>query len=151
MDLMPTLLDVAGVEIPDSVEGRSVLPLVTGVDPAWRSVLHGECAVIPTLDSGMQYMTDGKRKYIWYPGTGQEHYFDIENDPDEMRNLAASPSHRAEIETWQGLLTEELTGRPEGFVENGRLRVTGGPAAPVMDWVRPVDESFGTVEMMPTT
>ena len=150
MDLMPTLLDVAGVEIPDSVEGRSLLPLVTGADTSWRSVLHGECAIVPTLDSGMQYMTDGKRKYIWYPGTGQAHYFDIANDPDEMRNLAASPSHRAEIETWQGRLAEELAGRPEGFVENGRLRVTGGPAAPVMDWVRPVDESFGTVEMTPT-
>ena len=35
-------------------------------------------------------------------------------------------------------------------VADGRLRVTGGPAAPVMDWVRPVDEAFGRVELTPT-
>ena len=90
----------------------------------------------------MQYLTDGKRKYIWYPGTGDEHYFDIENDPDEMHNLAASPGHRADIEAWRGLLVEELSGRPEGFVENGRQKTTGGPTALVMDWVTPVDDSW---------
>ena len=142
MDLMPTLLDIAGVEIPEGVEGRSLLPLVTGKDETWRPFVHGECAVVPTLNSGMQYMTDGKRKYIWYPGTGDEHYFDIENDPTEMHNLAESAGHRADIETWRGLLVEELEGRPEGFVDKGRLNTLGGPTAVAMDWVTPTGGPF---------
>ena len=151
MDLMPTLLDLAGADIPAAVEGRSLLPLILGEAETWRSFLHGECAIVPSLDSGMQYMTDGKRKYVWYPGTGKQHYFDLENDPHELRELSADPAHRPDIEDWRSRLVEELAGRPEGFVEDGRLRVTGGPAAPVMDWVRPVDEEFGRVELTPPT
>src|SRR5690606_22893619 len=42
-DVMPTLLDLAGLPIPDQVEGRSVAPLARGqrVD-GWRPYLHGE-------------------------------------------------------------------------------------------------------------
>ena len=149
MDVMPTLLDIAGVDVPDGVEGTSLLPLILGDRSSWRPFLHGECAIVPTLDSGMQYLTDGRRKYIWYPGTGSQHYFDVDNDPREMEDLSASPEHRADIEEWRARLALELDGRPEGFVEDGKLRVTGGPAAPVMDWVRPVDEAFGRVELTP--
>ncbi|MCE2459987.1 MAG: hypothetical protein J4F38_04320, partial [Pseudomonadales bacterium] len=100
------------------------------------------CAVVPTLNSGMQYMTDGKRKYIWYPGAGDEHYFDIENDPTEMHNLAESAGHRADIDTWRGLLVEELEGRSEGFVDKGRLNTLGGPTAVAMHWVTPTGGPF---------
>ncbi len=149
MDVMPTLLDIAGVDVPERVEGRSLMPLIRGEQPSWRTFLHGECAIVPTLDSGMQYLTDGRRKYIWYPGTGNQHYFDLENDPDEMEELSASPAHQTDIEDWRARLVAELDGRPEGFVADGKLCVTGGPAAPVMDWVRPVDETFGQVELNP--
>lgn len=150
MDLMPTLLDIAGVEVPDTVEGTSLLPSILGEAASPRAVLHGECAIVPTLGSGMQYLTDGRRKYVWYPGTGAEHYFDLTNDPQEMRDLSRSAAHRSDIEDWRARMAEELDGRPEGFVKDGRLCVTGGPAAPVMDWVRPVDEAFGRVELTPT-
>ena len=149
MDVMPTLLEIAGIDVPEGVEGESLLPLILGERSSWRPFLHGECAIVPTLDSGMQYLTDGRRKYIWYPGTGSQHYFDVDNDPREMEDLSASPEHRADIEEWRARLALELDGRPEGFVEDGKLRVTGGPAAPVMDWVRPVDEAFGRVELTP--
>ena len=43
-DVMPTLLDVAGCEIPESVTGSSVLPWMRGETPEWRDVLHGEHA-----------------------------------------------------------------------------------------------------------
>ena len=43
-DVMPTLLDAAGLPIPPSVTGRSVLPLMRGEDVAWRAALHGEHA-----------------------------------------------------------------------------------------------------------
>ena len=149
MDVMPTLLDIAGADIPEGVEGRSLMPLIRDEKSSWRTFLHGECAIVPTLDSGMQYLTDGRRKYIWYPGTGNQHYFDLENDPDEMEELSANPAHQADIGDWRARLVAELDGRPEGFVEDGRLRVIGGPAAPVMDWVRPVNEAFGRVELNP--
>ncbi len=127
MDIMPTLLETAGVDIPDRVDGRSVLPLLRGAVPEWREYLHGECAIVPTAGSGMQYLTDGHRKYIWYPGTGEEHYFDLDSDPCEMHNLVGSAGHGGEIACWRKRLVAELKGRPEGFTDGATLKTLGGP------------------------
>jgi len=131
MDVMPTLLDAAGVSIPESVHGRSVLPLLRG-NAEWRRYVHGECSSIPTLNSGMQYLTDGKRKYIWYPGTGEELYFNLEQDPDEMNDLSRDPEYRQEISSWRAALAAELAGRPERFSDGTRLLTVGGPTPPCL-------------------
>ena len=130
MDVMPTLLDAAGAPIPPSVEGCSLLPRLRDRRQPWREWVHGECASIPSLDSGMQYLTDGRRKYIWYPGNGTEHYFDLENDPREMHELSTVPARADEIAVWRRRLVERLTGRPEGFTDGMRLTPIGdlGPA-----------------------
>jgi len=132
MDVMPTLLDSAGVDIPDSVDGRSVLPLMRGDTDGWHTHLHGECACIETMNSGMQYIVEARWKYVYYPGTGLEHLFDLEADPREMTNLAADPAYRGERDRVRALLADELDGRPEGFVDNGELVVLGGPTANYM-------------------
>lgn len=44
MDVMPTLLDIVGAEIPDGVDGKSLVPLVMGEDETRRRFVHGECA-----------------------------------------------------------------------------------------------------------
>ena len=122
MDIMPTCLELAGVDIPDSVNGRSLLPIIENPVADWRGYVHGECAQIPTLNSGMQYLTNGKMKYIWYPGTGGERYFDLTNDPNEMINLASDPAHRDERDYWRSTLIDELSGRAEGFTDGKQLR-----------------------------
>jgi arylsulfatase A-like enzyme len=126
MDVMPTLLEAAGCPVPPGLDGRSLMPLLKGQE-GWREYLHGECADIPTLNSGMQYLTNGRRKYVWYPGTGDEQLFDLENDPREMVDLAKEKDSAKEIERWRRILVQELDGRPEGFVTDGTLSVIGGP------------------------
>ena len=128
MDVMPTLLDAAGAPIPDSVDGRSVLPLLRGEGGDWRSYLHGECARVETMNSGMHYIVEGGLKYIYYPGTGLEQLFDLASDPAEMTDLAADPEKADRAEPLRQRLIAELDGRPEGFVLGGRLAITGGPA-----------------------
>ena len=67
MDIMPTVLEVAGLKPPDTVDGSSVLPLLKDKSPAWRDYIHGECAHASLLDpepEPMQYLTDGKRKFL---------------------------------------------------------------------------------------
>ena len=126
MDIMPTCLDAAGVDIPGTVEGRSVLPLLRG-DTTWREYLHGECSEVPTADSGMQYLTDGKRKYVWWPGQAREFYFDLENDPNEMTDLSGDPGFADEISVWRNRLVAELDGRAEGFTDGRELKKLDGP------------------------
>ncbi|MDP6779462.1 MAG: sulfatase-like hydrolase/transferase, partial [Candidatus Latescibacteria bacterium] len=127
MDIMPTLLEVAGVPVPDSVDGESLLPLIQDGNTPWREYLHGECAEVPSTDSGMQYLTDGRCKYVWLPGQGAEQFFDLETDPREMTNLADNPDYAAEIAMWRQRLIDELEGRPEGFTDGKRLLKLDGP------------------------
>lgn len=128
MDVMPTLLDAAGAPIPATVEGRSLLPRLRDRNHPWREWIHGECAAIPTLNSGMQYLTDGRRKFIWFPGTGREQFFDLEQDPGEMTDLAADKPRAPEIELWRRRLARQLAGRPEGFSDGRLLAPIGGPS-----------------------
>jgi arylsulfatase A-like enzyme len=118
-DVMPTLLDLAGLPIPDEVEGRSVAPLARGrTVEGWRPYLHGEHAL---LGQSLQWLTDGRHKYVWMSGTGTEQLFDLVTDPCETRNLAADPAHRDEVAAWRARLVRELRGRPEGYVEGDAL------------------------------
>jgi hypothetical protein len=75
----------------------------------------------------MQYLTNGKRKYFWYPGTGMEHYFDLTNDPREMTNQTDNSEYQDEMAYWRRSLMTELSGRPEGFTDGIALKVLGGP------------------------
>ncbi len=125
MDVMPTLLDLAGAPTPEGVDGRSLLPLLRGESDEWREYLHGECAEVPSLGSGQQYLTDGKRKYIWYPGTGAEQLFDLEHDPRELHELSTDPAWADELATWRARMVQELAGRPEGFTDGTKLTPIG--------------------------
>ena len=127
MDVMPTLLDIAGVPIPDTADGRSLMPLVRGEAVSWRRYLHGECADVRGMDTSMQYLTDGRWKYTWYTRDGREQLFDLQSDPGELVDLAGDSHFAAETARWRELLARELQGRPEGFSDGANLRPTGGP------------------------
>jgi choline-sulfatase len=114
-DVMPTALDFAGVEIPSTVEGRSLLPLMRGESPTWREHLHIEHAPMH------QTLTDGREKFIWMTQDGRELFFDLANDPNETRNLATAPAKADRVSYWRSRLVEALQDRPEGFVADGKL------------------------------
>ena len=120
-DVMPTLLDAAGAEIPDTVDGASLLPLMRGEDTAWRDYLHGEHLGTYRPEDAMQYLTDGKEKYIWYTVTGEEQLFNLENDPQECHNLALDPSHQDRLMLWRKRMIQELSSRTEGYTDGKNL------------------------------
>jgi arylsulfatase A-like enzyme len=119
-DIMPTLLDLAEVEIPPSVEGRSLVPLLRGESSLDREYLHLECA--PNFHA----LTDGREKYIWLPATGAEQLFDLQTDPQELHDLAGEEAWQSTRAQWRARLIVELKGRSEGFTDGERL-VAGRP------------------------
>jgi arylsulfatase len=125
MDLMPTVLDAAGIPVPEEVDGCSLLPVLRG-EPLAREFIHGEISRVAGLGSGMHYLTDGKEKYIWWPGFGTEQFFDLRDDPRECHDLSSSDGAGDRLALWRQRLARLLEGRPEGFVEGGRLRKLGG-------------------------
>ncbi len=129
-DIMPTLLDIAGVSIPSSVDGNSLLPLIKthakkqgskqqrGQDGLWRTYLHGEHRYGAFSH---HYMVTEQEKYVWFSQTDEELFFDLAKDPNELHNIATQAPDR--VEKLRKLLQAELRDRPEGYVQDGRLQV----------------------------
>jgi len=70
-------------------------------------------------------LTDGDWKYIWYPEDEREHFFDLQEDPDETTNLAADPEYDDVRDQLRRTLIDRLEARDSRFVDDGDLvRVT---------------------------
>jgi choline-sulfatase len=120
-DVMPTILDACGAPIPETVDGRSVLPVMRGEIEKTREYVHGEHSASYSANNEMQYLTDGKWKYIWFPRTGQEQLFHLETDRYENHNLADDAQAGSTLKEWRSRLIEILQARDAGLVKNGQL------------------------------
>ena len=125
-DVMPTLLELAGAPVPDTVDGSSLLK---GVDRPW---LHGEHAL--GRDS-MHFIVTRTDKFIWYSQTGEELYFDLERDPHETHNAVRDPDRVRRVDQLRGWLVQALSGREEGYTDGARL-IPGRPPKTVLSHVR---------------
>lgn len=137
---MPTFLDLADAPIPDTVEGKSMLPLLRGETENWREYYHGEHSPCYHPENANQYLTDGKWKYIWNPITGEEQLFNMTNDPLECIELSENAGHRETLELWRGRMVQELAPRNEGL-SDGKKLIPG--AVPVVVGGDPNDMHLG--------
>lgn len=119
-DIMPSLLDFCDLEIPESVEGKSVKDLIKGTKESQRDYLHGEHAY---GDLSNHYILDKNYKYIWYSQSGREQLFDMKNDPKELNDLMEDSTKDGLIKDYRNKLIKELKNRPEGYVKDGKLIV----------------------------
>lgn len=111
-DIMPTLLDLAGVEIPASVEGLSM------VGDQRRAWLYGE---IGEDDHATRMIHEGRYKLIYYPVGNCRQLFDLETDPEESIDLSRSPEHAETLDHLTGHLISQLYGGDEAWVQAGHL------------------------------
>jgi arylsulfatase len=109
-DLMPTILDVAGIEHPQEIGGRqvaslhgsSVLDLVSG----GAESPYAEASQVGYELFGMRAFFDGDWKILWMPppfGPGEWELFNLGDDPGELNDLSAEyPERLAEmIALWE--------------------------------------------------
>jgi arylsulfatase A-like enzyme len=120
-DVMPTLLDAAGVSIPDTVEGKSILPLLRQEDAEWREVYHHEHSPCYGKENAYQCLTSREWKYVWNPINGNEQLFNRTDDRFERTDLSQEPSCRSELEKWRLALAQELQGRAENLSDGEKL------------------------------
>jgi arylsulfatase A-like enzyme len=100
IDYAPTLLDLAGVAIPPAIQGLSLKGLVTGeTDTLSRDSLyyHYYQGIESTHHVAKQYgVRTNTHKLIRFKDVGIDHWemYDLQNDPDEMRNIYADPAYK---------------------------------------------------------
>lgn len=107
IDLMPTILDAIGADIPGQCDGYSLMPFCAGLQPqGWRQEYHAEFDLrspyefeekIPLGLSIKQCAANiicGERyKYVHFSGLPPL-FFDLENDPNEFNDLSSDPAYR---------------------------------------------------------
>jgi N-acetylglucosamine-6-sulfatase len=101
-DLMPTFLELADAPTPEYVDGRSLVPLLSGTKPPWRDSLllegyddgFGDKTYVPPDFKAIR--TSEGRTYVEYE-TGERELYDLRTDPRQLRSLHDEPERAVEV------------------------------------------------------
>lgn len=118
-DVMPTLLDLCHLPIPDTVDGLSLKDTILRETSVPRTYLHGE----HSFHSGFSnhYIVTPTDKYIWFSESGREQYFNLAKDPKESHNAIEDEEAQERIQQLRHYLIQELDGREEGYSDGVKL------------------------------
>jgi arylsulfatase A-like enzyme len=113
-DIMPTLLEACGIEIPDTMDGQSLLGRIADPEDGFREFSFGMC-------NDSYGVSNGRFRYQWASDHDYEYLFDQDADPRDEKDLSADPEHahvkaelRAALITW-------MAGHGDPHVKDGNL------------------------------
>ncbi|PCH81286.1 MAG: hypothetical protein COB96_02775 [Planctomycetota bacterium] len=97
LDFAPTFLDLAGVKVPEWMQGESLVPILKGHGmPNWRESIYYQYFGEPTHNVAAHYgIRTAEWKLIHYPELDEWEMFDLANDPGELTSVHADPEHAA--------------------------------------------------------
>jgi iduronate 2-sulfatase len=111
LDIYPTLAALAGLAPPTGLHGRSLVPLLTDALAPWDhpAVSQVRRGTLPGTFMGYTIRTARWRYTEWDGGTRGAELYDVEVDPDELRNLAGEASQRETVTTLRLRLQQLIT------------------------------------------
>lgn len=108
IDLLPTLLDLAGLDIPGNIQGQSLRPSNMEKD-SWREFAISEIG--NSTSTCVIAVRSMSHKYVFFRTNGElvhEQFFDLQRDPWEMDNKMGDPEyesiiskHKAALHRWE--------------------------------------------------
>lgn len=87
IDLFPTLCEAAGIEVPEDIDGRSLIPLLNTRNAPWENETFSQ------HDTDEFMLKRGNLKYLTFGGKGPDVLFDLASDPGESTNRIADVSY----------------------------------------------------------
>lgn len=129
VDIYPTLTDLAGIDSPSGLEGRSLRPLLTDPNAPWdgnavTQILRPADDRLSEPVMGCSIRTARYRLTEWSEGTHGVELYDHHADPNEFNNLAVDPDEKSisVIEELRPLLRSKASGKtPETPFNPSRL------------------------------
>lgn len=103
VDVVPTLLDCAGIPLPPHLQGRSLLPLLQGEDLS-------EPASALMEATGWKNLRTARYRYI-VTASGQETLYDLARDPREYQDVAGDPTYLPVLADLRRQLVQRLIER----------------------------------------
>ena len=97
IDYAPTFLEAAGVPVPERMQGKSLVPLLSGNAPRnWREAVYyrytGEQTHSVAAHDGIR---TGRHKLVRFTQSGEWNLFDLKEDPKELRSVHDNPAYGA--------------------------------------------------------
>jgi arylsulfatase A-like enzyme len=97
LDLAETFLDMAGVKVPSDMQGRSMVPVLQGNTPAdWRKEHYYHYYEYPGYHMVKRHYGISTERYKlihYYYDIDEWEMYDLQNDPQEMRNVYDDPAY----------------------------------------------------------
>ena len=101
VDFAPTFLELAGIEIPDAIQGSSLLPLMTGDEPGeWRETVYYHYYEYPgfhMVKAHYGVRNDRFKLIHFYDDIDAWEFYDLDADPHEMHNLIDEPAYEKQV------------------------------------------------------
>ncbi len=113
-DVMPTVLDLAGVPSPSGLDGHSLAGTVRGESAPIRNILFEECGGALAHHA----VLNGPWKYIWWARDNQEQLFNLEEDPLECRDRSGTE----DLRPFRKLLADHLQERTDYNYDTSALK-----------------------------
>lgn len=110
LDLPATFLDWAQVPIPNRYQGRSLNPIVSGELPDdWRTETFHEHFAVRNRIPAFEGIRNERFKYVRYFDHGNHEFLhDLQDDPDELQNLADDPAHADTLVAMRNRTTQRV-------------------------------------------
>ncbi len=91
--IFPTAAEMAGLDIPQSVQAPSIVPLIKGEKSTVFDTIYGSYRHFQRMIRSQDY------KLIFYPMINRVQLFDMQADPNELNDISALPQHQSRIAT----------------------------------------------------
>lgn len=101
LDIFPTVCDLTNVPVPKGIDGISQAPVIRGQKPAQREVMFTAYRDV------QRAVRQGPWKLIRYPQINKSQLFNLESDPDEVKNLADDPAQAVRVKELLELLAKQ--------------------------------------------